>query len=247
MADYIDDDNLWKEDLFATLGVSQEAQDSELKKAYLKLAKKYHPDKFLEENEEKLEAQRLFSKITVAYDTLSDPKKRQHYLELRRLLASHLPENQVSSSSNLQNSTISNEPQTHHQNTPVQQVNKVPEEEKRETHSADKVKEEQARALFNLGMDFIKKKKLDQAIDYFKQAIATKDNISEFHTQLGLAYQQKNWTGMAQAEFKLALKYNPTDRVAKSNLGSSGKDSKSESGEKKGGFFANLFNFGKKK
>ncbi len=95
MADYIDDDNLWKEDLFATLGVGFEATDGEIKKAYLKLAKKYHPDKYLEDNQEKFEAQKIFSKITVAYNTLIDAHKKSHYLDLRRLLASHLPENQT--------------------------------------------------------------------------------------------------------------------------------------------------------
>lgn len=238
MADYVDDDNLWKEDLFETLGVSNDVQDGELKKAYLKLAKKYHPDKFIEDNEEKLEAQRLFSKITVAYDTLSDPKKKQHYLELRRLLASHLPDSQVSTPK-----VVENNNEVKPQTTSSQPKAEVVEKESVKT---DRVKEDQARSLYNLGLEAIKKKKVDQAIDYFKQAISTKDNIAEFHSQLGLAYQQKNWTGMAQSEFKLALKYNPTDKIAKTNMGSTGKDSKS-GGEKKGSFFSNLFNFGKKK
>lgn len=237
MADYVDDDNLWKEDLFATLGVSSDVQDGELKKAYLKLAKKYHPDKFVEDNEEKLEAQRLFSKITVAYDTLSDPKKKQHYLELRRLLASHLPD------TNTTPNVIDNNEQVKSQTTSIQPKAEVVE---KESVNTDRVKEDQARSLYNLGLEAIKKKKVDQAIDYFKQAISTKDNIAEFHSQLGLAYQQKNWTGMAQSEFKLALKYNPIDKIAKTNMVGSGKDSKS-GGEKKGGFFSNLFNFGKKK
>jgi DnaJ-class molecular chaperone len=43
MADYVDDDNLWKEDLFETLGVSNDVQDGELKKAYLKTCKKISP------------------------------------------------------------------------------------------------------------------------------------------------------------------------------------------------------------
>lgn len=246
MADYVDDDNLWKEDLFATLGVSVDVQDGELKKAYLKLAKKYHPDKFVEENEEKLEAQRLFSKITVAYDTLSDPKKKHHYLELRRLLASHLPDGQTSTTPVAETTPEVKTPQSSAPNPSQPTQAKVESQPEKESITTDKVKEDQARALYNLGLESIKKKKVDQAIDYFKQAISTKENIAEFHSQLGLAYQQKNWTGMAQSEFKLALKYNPVDKIAKTNMGSAGKDNKS-SGEKKGGFFSNLFNFGKKK
>lgn len=243
MADYIDDDNLWKEDLFATLDVSPDASDSELKKSYLKLAKKYHPDKFLEDNQEKREAQRLFSKITVAYNTLIDPQKKSHYLDLRRLLASHLPENQTVAAPQVQ--PVS-QPSTSSSPT----VNK---EEKKEAKappapdvSADKVREEQARALYDLGMAQLKRKKIDQAIDYFKQAIAVKNDIAEFHSQLGLAYKNKNWESMAQAEFKLALKFNPRDSVAKANsTATPDKGKKTE--EKKGGLFGGLFNFGKKK
>ena len=93
----------------------------------------------------------------------------------------------------------------------------------------------------------IKKKKIDQAIEYFQQAIGVKTDIGEFHSQLGLAYKSKNWESMAQSEFKLALKYNPKDSVAKSNLVGGTVDKNKKVEEKKGGLFSNLFKFGKKK
>jgi len=235
MADYIDDDNLWKEDLFATLGVDKDASDSEIKKAYLKLAKKYHPDKFIEENQEKLEAQRIFSKITVAYNTLSNPDKKNHYLELRRLLANHLPENQV-------NQEIINENKTNEvKQEQVKQETIKPKID--ETPIADKVKEEQARSFYNIGLEHMKKKKYDLAIDSFKKAISVKNDIADFHSQLGLAYEAKNWEGMAQGEFKLALKYNPGDLIAKKHLK---KENIVKKQETKEGFFSKLFKFGKK-
>lgn len=241
MADYIDDDNLWKEDLFATLDVNPDASDAELKKSYLKLAKKYHPDKFPEDNQEKFDAQRLFSKITVAYNTLIDPQKKNHYLDLRRLLASHLPENQ-------QASVLNSDP-TSSVTSPAAPVNNPPKEEKPvdEGPSPDMMREQQARALYDLAITQIKKKKVDKAIDYLKQAISLKSGISEFHSQLGLAYKEKNWESMAQAEYKIALKLNPKDKVALANIkgGATEKGKKAE--EKKGGLFSSLFNFGKKK
>lgn len=247
MADYIDDDNLWKEDLFATLDVPHDVSDSELKKSYLKLAKKYHPDKFVEDNEEKKEAQRLFSKITVAYNTLIDPQKKSHYLDLRRLLASHLPENQVSHTSTITSTVQNEEPKPHPAATTIPPINKptAPKEEKAPDVSADKLREEQARAFFELGMNEMKRKKIDKAIDYFQQAIAVKVDIAEFHSQLGLAYKAKNWESMALAEFKTALKYNPRDKIALTNAPPSKDKAKKE--EKKGGLFSALFNFGKKK
>lgn len=242
MADYIDDDNLWKEDLFATLGVDKEASDAEIKKSYLKLAKKYHPDKFIEENAEKLEAQRIFSKITVAYNTLSNPDKRSHYLELRRLLASHLPENQIQQE-------IVSEVKTNNETKNSNEVknqssnSEHPKQKVDETPIADKVKEEQARSFYNRGLDEMKKKKYDMAIDSFKKAISVKSDIGDFHSQLGLAYQAKNWEGMAQGEFKLALKYNNSDPIARKNLK---KEEIIKKDDSKQSFFSKLFKFGKK-
>jgi DnaJ-class molecular chaperone len=61
-------------DYYKILGVSRSATDDELKKAYRKLALKYHPDK----NKAK-GAEDKFKEIGEAYDVLSDPRKRQIY------------------------------------------------------------------------------------------------------------------------------------------------------------------------
>ncbi|KAG7876010.1 hypothetical protein KL938_004944 [Ogataea parapolymorpha] len=62
------------EDPYKTLGVSQSASASDIKKAYYKLAKKYHPDVNKEEGAEK-----KFHQLQEAYDILSDPQKKQQY------------------------------------------------------------------------------------------------------------------------------------------------------------------------
>ena len=62
-------------DLYETLGVSRSASADELKKAYRKLAIKYHPDK----NQGNKEAEEKFKEISHAYEILSDPKKRSQY------------------------------------------------------------------------------------------------------------------------------------------------------------------------
>jgi DnaJ-class molecular chaperone len=62
-------------DLYQTLGVSRTASEDDLKKAYRKLARQYHPDR----NPGDKEAEAKFKEIQSAYDVLSDKVKRQQY------------------------------------------------------------------------------------------------------------------------------------------------------------------------
>ena len=63
-------------DYYAVLGVDKNATDEELKKAYRKLAKKYHPDANPDNKEA---AEKKFKEINEAYEVLSNPQKRRMY------------------------------------------------------------------------------------------------------------------------------------------------------------------------
>ncbi|MCB0347780.1 MAG: DnaJ domain-containing protein [Bdellovibrionales bacterium] len=64
-----------KDDYYKVLGVSKSATDDDLKKAYRKLAMKYHPDK----NPGDKSAEDMFKKVSEAYDVLRDPERRKLY------------------------------------------------------------------------------------------------------------------------------------------------------------------------
>ncbi len=69
-----------KRDYYEVLGVNKNASDDELKKAYRKMAIKYHPDRQQGKSDaEKKEAEEKFKEAAEAYDVLSDPNKRARY------------------------------------------------------------------------------------------------------------------------------------------------------------------------
>ena len=63
-----------KDNLYKILGVGKEASEDEIKKAYRKLAMKYHPDKNRDEH-----AENMFKRVAEAYETLSDPVKKAQF------------------------------------------------------------------------------------------------------------------------------------------------------------------------
>jgi len=69
-----------RKDLYKLLDVTKDATDSEIKKAYRKLALKLHPDRHANSSEEeKSQAEMKFREVNLAYEILSDPEKKKRY------------------------------------------------------------------------------------------------------------------------------------------------------------------------
>ncbi|GHG58531.1 molecular chaperone DnaJ [Streptomyces griseocarneus] len=75
--------DLLEKDLYKVLGVPKDATESEIKKAYRKLAREYHPDA----NKGDSSAEERFKEISEANDVLADAKRRKEYDEARALFA----------------------------------------------------------------------------------------------------------------------------------------------------------------
>ncbi|MFC4610592.1 molecular chaperone DnaJ [Streptomyces maoxianensis] len=70
-----------EKDYYKVLGVPKDATEAEIKKAYRKLAREYHPDA----NKGDVKAEERFKEISEAHDILGDPKRRKEYDEARAL------------------------------------------------------------------------------------------------------------------------------------------------------------------
>ena len=69
-----------KRDYYEVLGINKDASEDEIKKAYRRIAIKYHPDRQQGKSEaEQKEAEEKFKEAAEAYDVLHDPRKRQQY------------------------------------------------------------------------------------------------------------------------------------------------------------------------
>ena len=74
----------FEKDYYAVLGVSKDATEKEVTRAYRQLAKQHHPDANLGNSE----AEGRFKDISAAYDVLGDPAKRKEYDDVRRMAPS---------------------------------------------------------------------------------------------------------------------------------------------------------------
>jgi curved DNA-binding protein CbpA len=82
------------DNLYELLGVTEEANDEDIRRAYKRLAKELHPDRFVGDSTAQHEAEERFSKVSHAYNVLKDPTQRSEYdFERKMILKQGLDDN----------------------------------------------------------------------------------------------------------------------------------------------------------
>lgn len=181
-------DQEYQEDLYAALGVEETAQSDEIRKAYLKLAKKLHPDRFPNDPEKRAEAQKEFSKVARAHDILNDARQREEYDCLRGLKKAR------------------EGGQTGEQAKPAE-----PEAQGQAAYDRDTW----ARKHYERANDCLKRKKFPDAETAIKEAIRLKPDSADFLSCLAEIQFQRGWKTLALTSVNQALKIDPKHYHAK--------------------------------
>ncbi|MBF2052473.1 MAG: DnaJ domain-containing protein [Candidatus Sericytochromatia bacterium] len=191
---------LKEDNFFLMLNTHSGASSEEIRAAYKKLVKQVHPDRFIDSQEKQL-AEEAFKRVGVAFSTLQDPLLRKDYE--RRYAPTTAP-----------SSNGSQDPATATTSSNHAPPRAQPAGQQGSSAAAKKTKQELAHKHYDAGKDYERKNLMDEAIKEYKEAIRIDNDVAKYHSQLALALQKKGWTGYAQAEFKVALHFDPTDKIA---------------------------------
>lgn len=202
---------LQHQDHYETLHLNKEATQDEIKRAYFRLAKEYHPDRHfqagLEEFTPQLEA--LFRRITEAYDTLLMERKRKEYdteLVIKRTKGRRDPPA---------------EPSTEAQMVQGQQALKKGDLKTAVYHFEAAVKaapdRAKSHAILAKTLTQIPGRQRD-AETHYKTAIELDPAGVDHYISLGLLYKKGGMNQRAQRQFEEALNWDPGNRTAKEEL-----------------------------
>lgn len=188
-----------EDDYYAILGVSEEATPDDIRKGYLKLAKKLHPDRFPNDPEKRAAAQAEFSRVTRAHEVLGDAKQRDEYNAIRLLAKSRMaletgsPGAAASGTGSAQDASRS-----------------IPRQD------AKQDKEAWAAKHFARCEDCFSKKRFQEAEIAIKEAIRLLPDKAMYHAKLAEIYLARGWKTLAQTEIQTALRIDPKSSEAKS-------------------------------
>ncbi|MFN8672992.1 MAG: DnaJ domain-containing protein [Candidatus Sericytochromatia bacterium] len=203
--------------LYKILGVAEDSNLETISKAYKSIAKELHPDLNQDLSpEEHSQAAKIFQKITASFNTLKDNEERSRYdseLKIKNIRAENLKrdmEEAKEKDASKNREGINPDGSISFTFKKMKFVDMEKAKEEKEKHEKEK-----ATSKFEEAKKLISEKKYDQAVELLRNLTESFPNEAKYHSQLGLALDGKGWGGYAQAEFKVALHYDPNDEIAK--------------------------------
>jgi curved DNA-binding protein CbpA len=177
------------EDYYTILQIPKTARPDEIKKAYLKLARDNHPDRFTDP-EERLEADRRFQAITEAYNQLRDEKLRHEY----------------DKSLQKQTRTPEEEARLYYKNGELREQSRDFENALRFYYEAMRLKPDELEYVLAAGrVLMMDKSKYRQAADLYTRAMETHPDAPEPHVELGGVYSKSGMLSRAKRVYEGAL------------------------------------------
>ncbi len=213
---------------YTILGINKNATKEEIRKAYLALAKKYHPDKSTDAQEAQ-EMKEQFSKIAIAYKVLLDDDKRSEYD--KQLSSVSYREKKEKAPRTAQAKMAFKNGVEYYKGGDFWRAEKY-------FRSAVSLSPDTPLYKSYLGLALARQKRRgDDAIQFALDAVHDEMYNSHFHVNLGIVYRILGRKNQAVKSFREALTWNPNDERAKREL-------EKLEGEEKKGLFSRFFKKG---
>jgi curved DNA-binding protein CbpA len=193
------------EDFYAILGVEQEAPPEEIRKAYLRLAKKLHPDRYPNDPEQRATAQTEFAKVTRAHDIVGDAQRRSEYDTLRELKKNRT-QSQAAPAESADQSSARQRKET---------TRMMPTRDSAQAAEDENINVKWANKHVSRADDLFRRKKYQEAETAMKETIRLLPLEPRYHNKLAEIYIARGWKTLAMTEVQAALRVNPKDNEAK--------------------------------
>jgi curved DNA-binding protein CbpA len=188
----------FEEDYYAILGIDDNAPPEDIRKAYLKLAKKLHPDRFPNDEQGKAAAQTEFRLVTQAHYVLGDTERKAEYDRLRQI-------------AKMRNAIKTGEATG---GVPVGDGG-ANATDAASAGSAENINMKWAAKHLGRADDLFRKRRYQEAETAIKEAIRLVPNDPKYHNKLAEIYLARGWKTYAMTEVQASLRIDPKDPEAK--------------------------------
>ena len=188
----------FEEDYYAILGIDESATPEEIRKAYLKLAKRLHPDKFPNDEAGKAAAQAEFRLVTQAHYVLGDVERKAEYDRIRSLtkIRMSIKLGEAAPGTSVSADTTSG--------AGIQAV-----------APSDNINQKWASKHLARADELFRRRRYQEAETAVKEAIRLVPNDPKYHNMLAEIYLARGWRTYAMTEVQASLRIDPKHPEAK--------------------------------